>query len=215
MTTYFRRNLPHYHLPNATYFVTFRLAGSLPFEAVHRLQETYETELRRIDQTLSGSQRMNARQKAQEAHFARVDSLLDQVLYGPRWLSRAKCAQTVADCIHELEPKHYHLHAFCIMPNHVHLLIDQQEIPDPMPRRDGRRYTTLSRTLRLLKGKSTALCNRILGRRGAFWQHESYDHVIRNEPEYRRVLRYILENPLKAGLVDEWEQWPYLYVADV
>lgn len=213
MATYFRRRLPHYHLPNATYFITFRLAGSLPFETVKRLQDEYNLELRRIEQTLSNGLQEEARQMAQTAYFLRVDSILDQVLHGPRWLSQAECAQTVVDCIHELEPTHYHLHAFCIMPNHVHLLIDQQEIPDPASRRDGRHYTALSQALRILKGKSAALCNRILKRYGTFWQHESYDHVIRNEQEYKRILQYILENPLKAGLVDEWEQWPYSYVA--
>lgn len=73
------------------------------------------------------------------------------------------------------------------MPNHVHLLIDQEAIPDPPPRSDGKVYTALNLALRLVKSKSGTLCNRLLGQRGAFWQHESYDHVVRNGKDFQRL----------------------------
>ncbi len=69
--------------------------------------------------------------------------------------------------------------------------------------------------MRLLKGKSGALCNRILRRRGSFWQHESYDHVVRDEREYERILAYIVNNPVKAGLVEDWREWPYMFVGQL
>ena len=202
MTTFFYRHLPHFHPPHATYFVTFRLAGSLPVEVVQRLQEEHEAELRRLEQNLTGAALHQACYEEQKRHLARLDELLDRALHGPRWLTQPECARIVMDCIHELDPAQYRLHAFCLMSNHVHLLIDQQEMEEPAPRRDGKHYTALSRALRLLKGKSAALCNRSLGRSGkAFWQHESYDHVVRNEREYERILEYIVNNPVKAGLV--------------
>lgn len=213
MTTFFERHLPHYHPPNATYFITFRLADSLPWEAVRRLQEQYEAEIRRLEQTLSGAALAEARYHEQKRHFGRMDELLDRALHGPRWLAEPECARIVMEYIRELEPAHYRLHAFCLMSNHVHLLIDQQNIPAPAPRRDEKHYTALSRALRLLKGKSAALCNRHLGRREkAFWQHESYDHVVRNAREYERILAYIVNNPVKAGLVTDWQDWPYTFV---
>jgi REP element-mobilizing transposase RayT len=98
------------------------------------------------------------------------------------------------------------------MSNHVHLLIDQQDIPEPPPRKDGKRYTALSRAMRQLKSKSGYACLQQSGQHGDFWQHESYDHVVRNENEFQRILTYIIENPVKAGLVKEWQQWPYTYV---
>ncbi len=101
------------------------------------------------------------------------------------------------------------------MSNHVYLLIDQQGVPDPAPRRDGKHYTALSRAMRLLKGKSAALCNRVLGRSGPFWQHESYDHVVRDAREYERILAYIANNPVKAGLVEDWQDWPYTFVGQL
>jgi len=215
MLTFFERRLPHYHLPDAIYFITIRLAGSVPVEAVLRLQEEYEANLRRLERLFSGEVLASACYQEQKRHFARMDALLDQGLHGPRWLSQPECARIVMDCIHELDPEHYHLHAFCVMSNHVHLLIDQQGIPDPHPRRDGKNYTALSRAMRLLKGKSAALCNRVLGRSGPFWQHESYDHVVRDAREYERILAYIVNNPVKAGLVEDWQDWPYTFVGQL
>jgi REP element-mobilizing transposase RayT len=212
MTTFFRRNLPHYHLPNAAYFITFRLAGSLPFEAIQRLREEYEAEICRLGAQFSGAVLYEARYQAQKRYFARVDSVLDKALHGPRWLIQPECAQIVMELLHSFHDQEYHLHAFCLMSNHVHVLLDQQDIPEPAPRHDGKHYTALSRALRLLKRRSGALCNQALGRSGAFWQHESYDHVVRNEREFERILAYIANNPVKAGLVENWEDWPYTYI---
>ena len=78
------------------------------------------------------------------------------------------------------------------MPNHVHLLIT--------PR------TGASSFLRRLKGFSARQANLILERTGRpFWQDESYDHLVRSGEEYRRISRYIINNPVRAGLVDTVE----------
>lgn len=141
-----------------------------------------------------------------------MDGLLDQALHGPRWLAQPEYANIVMQTIHALAPEHYHLHAFSLLSNHAHLLLDQQGIPAPPPRRDGKTYTALSRAMRLLKRESAARCNRVLGRQGVFWQHESYDHVVRDAGEFARILAYIVNNPVKAGLVADWQDWPYTYV---
>ena len=60
--------------------------------------------------------------------------------------------------------------------------------------------------------KHTALeANKVLHRTGAFWQHESYDHVIRDSKELERMIWYVLYNPVKAGLTDSWEKWRWTY----
>ncbi len=66
--------------------------------------------------------------------------------------------------------------------------------------------------MRLLKGRTGYACAKLLGRKGAFWQHESYDHVVRNENEFMRILEYIANNPVKAGLVKNWQDWAYTYI---
>lgn len=56
------------------------------------------------------------------------------------------------------------------------------------------------------------MINLELGKTGVFWQAESYDHLIRSDRELGAIGNYILENPVKAGLVTKWEDWPYSYV---
>lgn len=62
-----------------------------------------------------------------------------------------------------------------------------------------------------LKGYTARKANCLLGRSGTFWQHESYDHVVRDPSEWRRIVNYVLNNPVKAGLVDTWEKWQWSY----
>ncbi len=87
---------------------------------------------------------------------------------------------------------------FSIMPNHLHILFTLRE-------------GELSRVMQLLKGRTSFEANKILDRKGTFWQHESYDHVLR-ENEFERMVRYILLNPVKAGLVENWNDWPGNYL---
>ncbi|MEK6753247.1 MAG: transposase [Chloroflexota bacterium] len=212
MSEFFQRNLPHYHLSNATYFITFRLAGSLPVEVWKKLKEEYELEKRLLSSKFKGNELHEERYKAQKRHFARFDALLDHPKDGPRWLAEPRFAEIVTRELHALHPNNYHLRAYCLMSNHCHLLIDQQDIPQPPPLIDGKHYTAVSHAMRLLKGRTGYACAALLGRKGAFWQHESYDHVVRNEKEFMRILEYIVKNPVKAGLVENWQDWSYTYI---
>jgi putative transposase len=86
--------------------------------------------------------------------------------------------------------RHYVLHAYVIMANHVHILVTPMVAP--------------SRLLGSLKGVTAREANKILGRTGqSFWQHESYDHWVRDAEEFERIRRYIETNPVKAGMVTE------------
>ena len=62
-----------------------------------------------------------------------------------------------------------------------------------------------------LKGYTARKANQLLGRSGAFWHHESYDHCVRNPTELQRTVTYVLNNPVKVGLVDEWKKWRWSY----
>jgi len=210
MTTFYRRNLPHIHPSHAAFFITLRLAGSLPLEVIERLREEFHAEERRLKQTLSGTALLTERYKIQKKFFGRYDEWLDQMAHGPSWLRQPEIAQLVVDEIRRLDGTHYDLWAFCIMPNHVHLLVNMARFGDgdikgpPSP---------LSQALHLLKGRTARYANRSLERSGKFWQDESYDHVVRDEAELQRILQYIVNNPVKAGLVTDWQSWPYTYVA--
>jgi REP element-mobilizing transposase RayT len=58
-----------------------------------------------------------------------------------------------------------------------------------------------------IKGISAKRCNLLLGRKGNFWQDESYDRWVRDDKELFYLIRYILLNPINAGLVDTWDKW--------
>ena len=192
---YYERNLPHRLPPGELIFITFRLAGSLPQEVLERLQVEARLLLQGCgpDPTTQYAER--------KRYFGRFDDLLAGTTHGPTWLRKPEIAAVVAQVLHYPDGKGYHLRCYCIMPNHVHLVV---ELPEDAP--------PLAKTLQLLKGYSSRQANRILGLSGAFWQAESYDHVVR-PGELERIIRYVLDNPVKAGLVDEWEKWPYSFLA--
>jgi len=103
----------------------------------------------------------------------------------------------------------YVLLAYVVMPSHVHWLF--------RPTRDwldSRCRVSASRTprevvLHAFRRHTALVCNRILGRQGAFWQHESYDRVVRDEDERQRIVDYIEFNPVKAGLCERPEDWEF------
>jgi REP element-mobilizing transposase RayT len=124
--------------------------------------------------------------------------MLDQANTGPLWLKDSRIAGTVVETLRfgESALRLYKLHAFVVMPNHVHALFT--------PR------APLSPITRTIKGFTARRANRILGRSGSrFWQDESFDHWIRNEASFRRVIAYIESNPVKAGLVRQASDWPW------
>jgi REP element-mobilizing transposase RayT len=91
------------------------------------------------------------------------------------------------------------------MPNHVHVVFCP--MPDRIPA--ARELTPLAAILHSWKSFSAQAANRALGRTGAFWQREYYDHLIRDEADYKRCVNYTLNNPVKAGLCETWEAWPW------
>jgi putative transposase len=107
----------------------------------------------------------------------------------------------VVQSLHYFAGKGYELVCYCIMPNHVHLVV---LVPVGAP--------AMLKTLQRLKGYTATQANKLLGRSGDFWQAESYGHVVR-AGELERIISYVLENPVKAGLIEEWQQWPYTYRA--
>jgi len=170
----YRRRLPHWVPDDTVIFVTWRLAGSAP--PVAREFLTAENTGR--------------------TPFVRKDKALDCSRAGPFWLRDAGVAGMVEDTLQygETARGFYSLHAWVIMPNHVHVVFE--------PR------VALPAIMRWLKGRTARLANRILGRTGMpFWQDESYDHWIRSGKELEEIIAYVENNPVNAGLVDCAEQW--------
>jgi REP element-mobilizing transposase RayT len=169
-----RRRLPHLYSAGERLFVTFCLQGARP----------------------PARFAPPAKASAGQA-FVYMDRYLDAARSGPAYLRRPEIAQIVVGSIHKgAELGHYLLHAYVVMPNHVHLLI--QPLCNP------------SRLLGSLKGFTARAANQALGLTGGpFWQKESYDHLVRHDQEFARVVAYIENNPVKAGLVKTPEVFPW------
>lgn len=200
----YRKNLPHIQPPGATLFVTIRLAGSIPSAVQQQLLE----EARRSEKALERVS--NSRERARQAYleqrrmFGKWDAVLDASPSGPRWLSDPRVAQLVVDSLHYRDARVYELDTFCVMSNHVHVVFT------PL-RKEGETYHALPAIMHSLKRHTARQANLLLERQGQFWQHESYDHVVRDEAELQRIIRYVLNNPVEARLVTQWDEWPWTY----
>jgi REP element-mobilizing transposase RayT len=120
--------------------------------------------------------------------FLALDRLVDHARSGPAFLRQPAIAEIVLVSIeYGSELEHYRIHSWVIMPNHVHLLLTP--------------LVAVSRLLGSLKSSTAKQANPMLHRTGqAFWQDESYDHLVRNGDEFRRIQGYIENNPVTAGL---------------
>ena len=200
----YRKKLPHIQPPGAMLFVTFRLAGSLPTAVLDRLMAEKSSAEERLSKVEDLDQRHHQAYEEQKKLFAKWDSALDRSQREPRWLQRPDIAKVVADALHHLDHHVYELDTFCIMSNHVHVVFR------PLEKEEGT-YHALAAIMHSLKRHTARQANKKLGREGKFWQHESYDHVVRDVAELQRIRRYVLENPVRAGLVDDWRAWPWSY----
>ena len=168
-----RGYLPHLKAEGGVYFVTFRLADSLPQSALDALSEI-----------------------PPEARSKKIEAYLDAG-HGECTLSKPEIALMLVHALKTFDGERYVLHDWVVMPNHVHLLIE--------PRGEY----GLSDILHSVKSYTATEANRILGRKGEFWQHESYDRLLRNQDEFERALNYVQQNPVKAKLADSPEAYAY------
>lgn len=133
----------------------------------------------------------------------KYDNFLDKFSGGADWLKAPAIAKVIADSLLYRDGKEFDLHAYTIMPNHVHCVFVPMNLNGtPIP---------LTKIMHGLKRYSAVRANKLLGRSGEFWAREHYDHVIRNEESWQRVIAYVLNNPVKAGLSTTWDEWPWSY----
>ena len=114
----YRRNLPHFHPEGYPLFITFQLADSLPKNILTELKEQRENELRSLQKDSP-----EERYKIEERHFSRYDDWLDRCEHGPRWLGDINIANIVARKLRNMDKERFQLFCYCLMPNHIHLLI--------------------------------------------------------------------------------------------
>ena len=159
------RTLPHIYIEGATYFITFRLYNSIPTEFLNAWKE--ELKITNICSNVEPNNEQMSKQY--KRFFQKFDTYLDNCNNGDKCLAETNIAQIVKDKLHSFDNIRYDLLAYCIMPNHVHLLIqhfDSQYLPAS---KRFKNESPLSETMRLIKGATARYCNEVLGRKGTFW----------------------------------------------
>ncbi len=177
--------------------MTFRLAGSLPQNVVRQWKRERQW-LAYLAETNATHYEL-VKRDFERVWFRKFELILDGSAFGPLWLRDERVASAVANSLHYRHGKVYRLDAFTIMPNHVHTVIK----PLPLVGAEGVTYHSLAAIMQSLKGYTAYEANKLLGREGEFWAHESFDHWIRDFDEWRRVLN----NPVKVGYVKRWQDW--------
>ena len=188
-----RDHLPHLKREGGSYFVTFRLTGTLPADVVMQLKQERETILA---QALAAKRPLTWTEQEElfRWYASRVDRYLDAG-HGDCWLQQPEIADIVADALRFYAEQRFDLLAWVVMPNHVHVVVR------PLP------GWTLSQITKSWKGFSAREANRLLQRAGEFWQGESYDHLIRDEEDMHRCRHYTTMNPVNARLCERPEDW--------
>ena len=201
-------NLPHWTCDNAIYHVSFRLADSVP----NSRRNEWLAERNSIEENAKalGRELMEEEKKRlQFLYSERIEFFLDAG-HGDCHLKKPEIAEIVAGALKHFDGERYHLHAWCVMPNHVHVIVEVAGNKVARPSRSGitpkeTDRDGLSTIIHSWKSFTAHEANKRLNRKGDFWQHDAYNHIIRSEKEYRFQLNYVWENPDKAGL-DRW-QW--------
>ena len=206
---FYRRNLPHWEKEEAIYFITFRVAGSLP----GALREKADHEIHSIQQRFEQQKRSPSEFEIERLKIC--ERYLDEDHSNPI-LKDERLASLVRDALLFHHGKKYELLAWCIMPNHVHLLLKpgiqisalgsdkgaqaslpviastEQQAETPVP---------LSEILHSLKSYTANQAQKLGLVKGSLWQDESFDRWARNEEELEYYKTYIRQNPVAAGLV--------------
>jgi REP element-mobilizing transposase RayT len=182
-----RNRLPHWNATHAVQYVTFNLADAIPKDVQSSIEAQCNAREAFIRATRGALTLAEQHAIAKERRRA-IERALDQDL-GECLLRDEALAAIVAQSIQFLDGWKYELVAWTVMPNHGHLL-----------------YRTMTDSpgsiMHSLKGFTGREINRGLGRQGRVWAEEYYDHAVRNSEELQRIVRYIMNNPSRAGLRD-------------
>ncbi len=181
-----RGRLPHWEKETGLYFVTFHLADSLPKPVLEKIIERH----RILEAAKRTGANLLPEQKAllSEFNVKKIEEYLDSGI-GACFLRHPQVGELVAEALRFGHGSRYRLIAWCVMPNHVHVIF--RALP-------GR---TLAGIVQGWKSYTSSKANRILSRTGVFWQREYYDRLIREEGELDRAIAYVLSNPERAGLL--------------
>jgi REP element-mobilizing transposase RayT len=189
--------LPHWTRDGGWYAVTFRLWDSLPQNVLKSWTFERENIVKTAEQLKRPLSRLEE-QRLAHLYSERVERYLD-ASHGSCYMNDERVAELVQSAVLHFDEKRYSLAAWCVMPNHVHVVVK------PFAALKNTAGTAvpaweLSDTLHSWKSFTSKEANKLLRRSGDFWQAEYYDHLIRDHADFRHAVRYVLNNPINAEL---------------
>lgn len=190
-TRFHRGKLPHWEVESGRYFVTVRLADSLPREVVLRLQEIHRS-------IAEITPRSEAFVSLQREYFRTMEKHLDAGA-GECLLRQPVHATVIVEELGSLADWSVDVPHYTIMPNHWHALI--------APERDCTH--SLGEIMKRLKGRTGKRLRSAIGGDGAIWQREWFDRWMRSDAEWAKTVAYIQNNPVKAGLASGLNEHPW------
>jgi REP element-mobilizing transposase RayT len=123
-----------------------------------------------------------------------------------RWVLPPSARTIVLECCLHDNGKNYDLKVAVVMPDHVHLIFT------PLIDYEAMEVCSLAKIMDAIKGASAHKINKVLHREGRVWQPESLDHVLRSSENLDAKTQYVLENPVRKGLVHDWHSYPWLWL---
>lgn len=203
-----RRDLPHIDVEGKPTFITGCLAGSLSAAGLKRIR-SYRDELdqrRKTDEISEAEWDL----KKHKLVFKLVDSLLDGQP-AVKHLEDDRLAEIVQNAFLHFADDRYRLIAFVVMPSHHHwVFLPEEKWSQELAKREaGKEFPKTPREVisHSIQSFTATKCNRCLGVSGTFWQTETFDHYARNEAELLRIVHYIEQNPVVAGLAGRSEDY--------
>jgi len=181
--------LPHWTQEGGIYSVTFRLADALP-QAVVGAWKAEREELLRLARQQGRPLRAAEERRLRELFSEKVEKYLDAGM-GHCWMNRPDVADLASNALKHFDGARYLLLAWCVMPNHVHVVVKPAGGHE------------LDKILHSWKSFTAHKAMKWLGLQASFWQPEYYDHLIRDDEDLLHAVEYTVNNPVAAGL-REW-----------
>ena len=208
---FYTRKLPHFQPLFSTFFITFSLIDSIPKGQLSILNKEYKEKLKEADQIEDENVRFEVATELKFDFITRMDQMLEKIQAGHHYLKNKAVAKVVAEAIQKYDKRYYNLICYTIMSNHVHMLIDTSIQEFQIKNGVLSKPLYLDEIMKLIKGASANLSNKILNRSGQFWERESFDTIIFSDKYFNNVQSYILNNPVKANLVQSWMDYEFTY----
>ncbi|MCX6137720.1 MAG: transposase [Ignavibacteriales bacterium] len=208
---HYHRTLPHFIVNGGIYFVTFRLAGTIPPAVLEQMEQDIGAAKLKGRHQISTAAAHHRMKRQKRASFQLMEEYLDCCRHGEKLLERDDLAEIVAAGMRKRDGTMYTLIASTIMPNHVHMVIRLNRDESPTDLSNQKWHHRLANVIGALKKRTSSVINNRLGRSGQLWQYETYDHLVRNAEELERIVSYVLNNPVKAGLSKDELEWKWNY----